>query len=61
MTDNQYWLFLEDLRKSGVTNMYGAAPYVERFFDVTHREAVRIVADWMEHYDPLDYVGNAQN
>ena len=23
-----YWNFLEDLRQSGITNMFGAAPYL---------------------------------
>jgi hypothetical protein len=28
MTDNKYWIFLENLRRSGVTNMFGSASYV---------------------------------
>ena len=27
---DKYYIFLEKLRKSGVTNMYGAAPYLLR-------------------------------
>lgn len=27
-TTNEYWIYLENLRRSGVTNMYGATPYL---------------------------------
>ena len=55
MTDNKYWIFLEELRKSGVTNMYGAGPYLEHRFGIGQREARMIVADWMRNYNPDDY------
>ena len=54
-TTNKYWLFLEDLRKSGVTNMYGASPYLEGAFNLTKYEAHEILADWMHNYNPKDY------
>ena len=55
MTDNKYWIYLEKLRRSGVTNMYGAAPYLEEEFGLDQREARHILVDWMQHYDPADY------
>lgn len=54
MTDNKYWQFLEKLRESGVTNMFGAAPYLQSAFDISHKEAVSILVDWMDNYDPED-------
>ncbi len=39
--------YLNRLRESGATNMFGAAPYLEMEFELTNREARRIVADWM--------------
>lgn len=54
-TQNKYWIFLEELRKSGVTNMYGAAPYLQDEFGLSRREAREILADWMQNYDPKDY------
>ena len=57
MTDNKYWLYLEHLRRSGVTNMYGAAPYLMKAFDISKNDAVRILADWMQNYDRKDYEG----
>ena len=35
--------YLNDLRDSGVTNMFGAAPYVEQEFEIEKREARRIL------------------
>jgi len=55
MTDNKYWIYLENLRRSGVTNMFGAGPYLERAFGVGRSEARRILADWMRNYNPADY------
>lgn len=55
MTGNKYWIFLEKLRRSGVTNMYGAGPYLEEAFDLNKFEARVILMDWMEHYNPDDY------
>jgi hypothetical protein len=40
--------FLNRLRESGETNMFGAAPYLEYEFELTNREARRMVAKWME-------------
>lgn len=59
MSDNEHWIYLERLRRSGVVNMYGAAPYVENEFDVSHEEARAIVADWMRNYKRSDYEGVA--
>ena len=59
MTDNEHWIYLERLRRSGVVNMYGAAPYVENEFDVSREEATKIVADWMRNYKRSDYEGMA--
>lgn len=55
MTENKYWLFLEDLRRSGVTNMFGAVPFLTEAFDLTDEEAKQILAEWMEKYNPEDY------
>lgn len=54
-TENKYWIFLENLRRSGVTNMYGAAPYLEEMFDLTREEANKILLDWMRNYNRDDY------
>lgn len=60
MTDNKYWIYLEELRRSGETNMYGAVPYLMNEFALGRQEATNILADWMRNYNPADYE-HAQN
>lgn len=52
---NAYYLYLEALRRSGITNMYGAAPYLEAEFGCTKSEAIVILVDWMKSYNREDY------
>lgn len=42
--------YLDDLRESGVTNMFGAAPYLVRKFDTDKRDARKILVYWMETF-----------
>lgn len=44
--------FLNDLRRSGVTNMFGAAPYLAEEFGIPKTEARTILGEWMESFDP---------
>lgn len=55
MTANKYWVFLEKLRQSGKTNMYGATPYLMVEFGLSEREAKNILIDWMKNYNREDY------
>ena len=55
MTNNAYWIYLELLRRSGETNMYGATPYLEAAFGLSKNEAKKILIDWMKNYNPDDY------
>ena len=54
-TTNKYWIYLENLRRSGVCNMFGATPYIEEEFGVDKEEARTILMDWMNNYNPDDY------
>ena len=54
-TTNKYWIYLENLRRSGVCNMFGATPYIEEEFGVDKKEARTILMDWMNNYNPDDY------
>ena len=56
-TTNVYWIYLEQLRRSGVTNMYGASPYLAEAFGLSRNEARDILADWMRNYNREDYIG----
>jgi|TARA_R110000751_G_scaffold215713_6_gene319160 hypothetical protein len=49
-TDKEYFKYLDDLRKSGVTNMLGSPQYLERNFPVTPNEAKAIFGRWVEQF-----------
>jgi hypothetical protein len=40
--------FLIELRDSGETNMWGAAPYIEREFNVSRADAKTILLEWIK-------------
>ncbi len=40
--------FLDDLRDSGTTNMFGATPYLEQGLDMNAKEAKEALLWWME-------------
>ena len=42
--------YLDDLRDSGVTNMLGAAPYLQREFNIPFKEARKVLVYWMETF-----------
>jgi hypothetical protein len=46
--DQQYFDYLEKLRQSGVTNMYGAATYLIASYGMTKERAIKILTDWMQ-------------
>ena len=46
----KYFDYLEALRQTGVTNMFGAAPYLVEMFGVDKKEARTILMKWMESY-----------
>ena len=51
----EYFIYLEQLRRSGVTNMFGAAPYLADEFGLEMGVARNILVSWMENYDREDY------
>ena len=57
MTDNKYWIYLEKLRRSGITNMFGAAPYLAEDFGLSISEARLILSDLMKNYSRDEYEG----
>lgn len=47
----KYFEYLEQLRQSGETNMYGAAPYLYREFpELSLDQAKKILIDWIASY-----------
>jgi hypothetical protein len=43
--------FLNGLRESGITNMFGASPYVDEMFNTGAAEAKRILVLWMANFN----------
>lgn len=48
--DEKYLLFLDGLRETGATNMYGATPYLSEAFGISEKEAKGILIYWMETF-----------
>lgn len=49
----EYFDFLDELRESGVTNMFGAAPYLRQKFPELRndpKQAAEILRAWMDTY-----------
>ncbi len=42
--------FLDELRESGETNMFGAGPYLREEFGLSRSEARAIVTAWMQNF-----------
>jgi hypothetical protein len=54
MTDEdreRYFEYLDRLRESGATNMYGAAPYLRQRFGLDRHEAGEILMAWMDGFE----------
>jgi|TARA_R110000764_G_scaffold65205_1_gene136739 hypothetical protein len=47
----EYFNFLVDLRDSGVTNMWGAGPYLEDEFNLTKQEAKDVLLAWIKSFE----------
>ena len=42
--------YLDDLRESGITNMFGAGGYMQREFGVSREDANTILSYWMKTF-----------
>jgi hypothetical protein len=50
----KYYKTLEVIRESGITNMFGAAPYLREVFpELSRMESNEVLCNWMENYDTL--------
>jgi hypothetical protein len=43
--------FLNILRDSGATNMFGATPYIKDEFDLDSKESKRLLMLWMDNFN----------
>ena len=47
MDKEEYFQYLDALRESGVTNMFGAASYLQNEFELSRNEARDILIEWI--------------
>jgi len=48
----KYFIYLNELRESGITNMFGAAPFLEdEFPELNRQEAKDVLMKWMDSFD----------
>jgi len=52
---NKYYKFLNELRASGTTNMFGAAVDLQQEFGMERVEARKILQEWMNHMGALQF------
>ena len=46
----KYFEWLDDLRRSGITNMFGARPYLQNEFGFDQKEATAVLSLWMKTF-----------
>jgi len=46
----EMFVYLDNLRESGVTNMCGAGAYLEVAFDLDKTEARKVLTEWMKTF-----------
>ena len=57
----EYYQVLENIRQSGITNMFGAAPYLKEFCpELSHKLAQAILVNWISNYNELNKKYNWQ-
>lgn len=50
MNKEEVFVFLDDLRDSGVINMFGASSYIESAFGLKRFEAKELLLEWMKTF-----------
>jgi hypothetical protein len=43
--------YLDELRESGQTNMFGAVPYLMEEFGMDRKEAGAVLSEWMRSFE----------
>lgn len=49
-----YYHFLENLRQSGVCNMWGASIYLEDAYGLSREDAGTVLCNWIQNYEELN-------
>ena len=51
VVEDEHLIYLDELRESGKTNMFGARPYLIFEFDVDKYQAKTILKYWMDSFN----------
>ena len=58
---DEHLRFLDALRESGQTNMFGAAPYIADLFEIPMQQARKILTYWMRTFTTRKQKGKTSN
>ena len=50
MDKQEVFKYLDALRRSGITNMFGSPAYVRKVFGASNAESIKLVAEWMDSF-----------
>jgi hypothetical protein len=53
MKNDEYFKYLFRLQERGITNMFGAATYLQKAYGLDKTEAKNILLEWMENYEKI--------
>lgn len=48
-----YYKTLEGIRRSGICNMWGAAPYLAEMEDISEEKAEEALLEWINNYNEI--------
>lgn len=48
-----YYKTLEEIRRSGICNMWGAAPYLAEMEDISEEKAEEALLEWINNYNEI--------
>jgi hypothetical protein len=51
---DEHYEMLEFIRRTGITNMWGAAPYLAEGANISRDLATKVLLSWIENYDELN-------
>lgn len=57
--EEERFKFLDELRESGATNMFGATPFIQDAFGLTKGEARHTLTEWMRTFEQRHPEGGA--
>ncbi len=53
--EKEMFYYLNNLRESGVTNMFGAVSYLVYEFGINKKEASTVLSKWMDNFNADGY------